>query len=569
MGLESTMQNGKDTVYVDVDDEITTVIDKVTGSKQKIVALVLPKRATVFQSIVNMKLLKRSADAANKNIVLITSEAGLMPMAGTVGLHVAKNLQSKPEIPVAPVVHDGNVIDEEDTIELGDDVAATAGDKPVGDLAKGAGLGATATAAGIETVQLDDEADAAATPTKAPKAKKTKQPKVPSFTKFQKKIGLAVLALIVLIVGWYFASVVLPKATIAIGTDATDYNSSLEITLDSTAAGVDTTTSTIPAQAVQQQKTYTGQADASGEKNNGEKATGSVTMTVQDCSPPYTPPSNIPAGTGVTTDGKTFVTQETGSFSPTGFSPGFTCYNYKTQHVSMTAQSGGSDFNVSDASFTVAGRSGVSGTGSASGGTDDIITVVSQGDIDKAKKQIDDSDKDSIKTALEQQLQQNNLYAMPVTFNDGKPTVTPSTSAGSEAENVTVTENVTYTMYGARRDYLDQLIKEDIKQQIDPATQTILNDGLDQAAVKILKCDDKTCKISLETTATVGPKIDTNGLKDQIKGKKSGYVKSLIGNLPGVTNVDVKLSPFWVGGVPNNPDKITIKVGKSSGNDGP
>src|SRR3954463_15431332 len=92
----------KEVLYVDVDDEITSIIDKLENSSHKVVALVLPKRAASLQSIVNMKLLARSADSAGKSPVLITSEAALLPLAGAAGLHVAKNLQSKPEIPDAP-----------------------------------------------------------------------------------------------------------------------------------------------------------------------------------------------------------------------------------------------------------------------------------------------------------------------------------------------------------------------------------------------------------------------------------------------------------------------------------
>src|ERR1700683_4768424 len=94
----------KDTIYIDIDDEITGIIDKLKASEGKVVALVLPKRATVFQSIVNMKLLKRAADASKKNAVLITSEAGLLPLAGAAGLHVAKTLTTRPEIPTAPAL---------------------------------------------------------------------------------------------------------------------------------------------------------------------------------------------------------------------------------------------------------------------------------------------------------------------------------------------------------------------------------------------------------------------------------------------------------------------------------
>src|SRR3989344_9308866 len=98
-----TAKPDKDVIYLDIDDDITTIVGKVEGSKEKIVALVLPKRFATLQSIVNMRLLKRSADSASKSIVLITSESALLPLAGAASPHVAKNLQSKPEIPPSPV----------------------------------------------------------------------------------------------------------------------------------------------------------------------------------------------------------------------------------------------------------------------------------------------------------------------------------------------------------------------------------------------------------------------------------------------------------------------------------
>ena len=127
----------KDVIYIDVDDEITTIIDKVSSSRSKILALVLPKRATTLQSIVNMKLLKRAADEGNKHLVLITSEAGLMPLAANTGLYVAKNLQSKPEVPNVPQAVAELPDDFEESLTL--DAADPKLNKksPVGDLAKG------------------------------------------------------------------------------------------------------------------------------------------------------------------------------------------------------------------------------------------------------------------------------------------------------------------------------------------------------------------------------------------------------------------------------------------------
>jgi len=147
----------KETVYVDIDDEITNIVDKVKGSQHKIVALVLPKRATVLQSIVNMKLLKRAAEQSKKNIVLITSEAGLLPLAGAVGLYVAKTLQSKPAIPPIPDRGDSGEVSEIDEDDPQPDRNA-----PVGALAAGAaGAAAVGALAGSESASAASMAGAA------------------------------------------------------------------------------------------------------------------------------------------------------------------------------------------------------------------------------------------------------------------------------------------------------------------------------------------------------------------------------------------------------------------------
>ena len=197
--------SGKDTIYIDIDDEITSVIEKVRGSSEKIVALVLPKRASVLQSIVNMKLLKRSADDAKKKLVLITSEAGLLPLAGAVGVHVAKTLQSKPEIPAALSTEDDDEIasttldEAEGDSAAGDDeiTAETAGATSVGELAAASAAGAAAKDDAIETLSMDDDDEvSAAEPAQATalakkdKPAKNKKLAIPNFNKFRLRLLL-------------------------------------------------------------------------------------------------------------------------------------------------------------------------------------------------------------------------------------------------------------------------------------------------------------------------------------------------------------------------------------------
>jgi len=543
----------KDTIYVDVDDEITTIIDKVRASGGKVIALVLPKRATVFQSIVNMKLLKRATESAKKHLVLITTEANLMPLAGAVGLHVAATPQSKPEIPPITPVTDDSL---DDTVDEASFTAENAGDQPVGELAKRSGhvVAAEETAGLADDEEVEDE----------PVAKKNRHLSVPNFNRFRLRLILTVLFVVLLVGGFIAANIYLPKAVIAIKTNSSTVNVNISPTLDTKATTLDTTALVVPATSQSQQKTLSQQVDATGQKNIGDTATGSVTMTAQKCSGnPFIVPDDVPAGTGISTNGLTFITQGDATFHGTGASGG--CYTYAASgNIGITAQSAGTKYNVNSVTFAVAGRSDVTANGSASHGTDNVVTVVSQDDIDGAKKKMGSQDTASIQAALADSLRQAGLYPLVSTFKTGDPKITTDKNVGDQAPNVTVTEVVAYTMLGVKQADLDTLIKANIGSQIDTKTQVIVHDGLDQATITPGTVADTKTQITVQTTATIGPDINIAKIKQQTAGKQIGDVKSMINQIPGVVSVDVELSPFWINTVPSNPHQVVVTVDKGN-----
>lgn len=556
----------KDTIYIDIDDEITGIIDKLSGSNGKIVALVLPKRATVLQSIVNMKLLKRAADEAKKHLVLITTEAGLLPLAGMTGIHVAKTLTSKPEIPTAPVDDDSEeTVDEPSESAAPDFVPAAAATVPIGELA---GLPPAASDDDVETVELDnDEEVAAAALTEKtfepPKGlKKDKKLHVPNFERFRLLLIVGVLALILLGFGLYYGLVVAPKALIAIKTDASNVNASLNLTADSQAKILDPAKGIIPAKLAQLQKNYTQQVSTSGQKNQGAKATGAVTLTAKNCTS-IALPADVPAGTGVSSNGLTYITQKTTSFSSSKIKGGC-IYSQGDADTPITAQSGGANYNAADgATFGVAQRPDVTGVanGAIAGGTDNIIKVVSQGDIDSAKAKIANSDS-TTKQTLQNQLVKDGKYALPVTFSGGTPTITPSANVGDPADTVTITEAVTYTMFGVDENDLKALIDNNIKPQIDTAKQSILSEGLSTASFNLESSTATTAQLTMKSVATAGPELNTTTIAKYAAGKKAGDIKRQLQSNPDVTDVTVTLSPFWVTSVPKKLSKITVTVAK-------
>jgi hypothetical protein len=565
--------NDKDTIYVDIDDEITGIIDKLSTSEGKVVALVLPKRAATFQSIVNMKLLKRAADGANKNLALITNEAGLLPLAGAAGIHVAKTLTSKPEIPLGPA----NLDDQEETIQedAGSAEPPLDTDKTVGQLA---GTSGPPAADGVETLLLDNEdlppevadsvkpgAKTFEPPSKKGKAgKKNKKLHIPNFDRFRLMLIIAGGILLLIIAILLYITFSLPKATINIKTDATNVDTNLDLSLSTGVKTLDPATNTIPAKLASQQKTYSQQVPTTGQKNNGNKASGSVVMTAKSCAPNLhdTPPS-VATGTGISSNGQTYITQQVTTFSSSSNSGNSNCNYYQaTSSTTVIAQNGGSSYNGAT-TFTYSGRPdivSINVSSAISGGTDSIVQIVNQNDINNAKAKIGTDN--SIKGALQSQLKGENEYPIVATYVASAPVVTSSANVGDQASNVTVTEVITYNMFGVKKDDINTLIKNSVNTQIDTSKQSVLDTGLSKAVFNVNTISNSAAQLSMSTKATAGPHLDINIIKQAAAGKKAGAIKSDIGNNPDVTGVDVKFSPFWISTAPKKTERITVNIAK-------
>lgn len=550
----------KDTIYIDIDDEITGIIDKLKASEGKVVALVLPKRASVFQSIVNMKLLKRAADGSKKHLVLITSEAGLLPLAGAAGVHVAKTLTSKPEIPSAPEPDTSEATVEESAEDAGE----IDPNQPIGKLA-----GPATGADGVETLVLDDEdvppeLDDAPTGPKTfepPKGKKNKKLAVPNFERFRLFLILGGVGLLLLIFGFVFANMSLAKAKITVKTDATNVDVNLQLVLATAATESKIEEGVLPAKLASQQKVYTQQVPTTGQKNTGNKASGDVTIT--NCNKDGSG-ITIPAGTGVSANGQTYITQSTVEIEESLFQ-GSNCRTFPSTSASVNviAQSAGKSFDLTAGSdMKVAGYPNTTAkSGGITGGTDNIVQSVNQNDINNAKAKIVPNDAE-MKQLLTDQLQKEKYYAIAVTYLPGTPAVTTSANVGDAVSSVTVTQTITYTMFGVRQADLKQVIEADIKGQIDAEKQSILDNGLSKAVFTLDSQTPADAHLTLTAVGVAGPDLDVASIKALAAGKKPGVVKQEISNNPDVTDVTIDLSPFWVSSIPKKTDRITVEIAK-------
>jgi len=78
----------KKVIYIEIDEEITSIYDRVKRVKQKDIYLVVPKKSILFQSVVNLKILNSKLKGDGKKLIIITSDR--------MGRHLAEQV----EIPV-------------------------------------------------------------------------------------------------------------------------------------------------------------------------------------------------------------------------------------------------------------------------------------------------------------------------------------------------------------------------------------------------------------------------------------------------------------------------------------
>ena len=576
----------KATIYIDIDDEITSIIDKISQSKQRIVALVLPKRAAMLQSIVNMKLLARAGNEHKKQLVLITSEASILPLAGAVKLHVAKTLQSKPTIPAGPKVpgeeldvddeslsegareSQDSPEDDSDIEDVEDAIPASAKSIPI-DKSKSVGelAGAAPKALAEETIDLEDEiedvtGDDDSEATSAKKSKSDKKLKIPNFDNFRKKLLIGGGVFVLLIIGWYVGGFVLPTATVTIKTDNISVDTDMSFTASASAKALDVDKKIVPAVLKEVKKTDVEKITATGQKNVGEKATGTVTVKLTNCAEAST---TVPSGTTVSNGSLSFVTQADINLSSVKI--GNQCKNdnfpaFSSGTVKVVASSPGDQFNLSGGrAFTVAGVSNVAGVDSSvmTGGTNKNVTVVSDQDVANAKQKLNDKSKDAATTELKKQLTDAGQFILPDSFAKADPTITVTPAVGTESADVSVTSETTYSMLGVKREDLKTLVVTAAKKQFDATKQSVNDDGLDKA---IFRAGDKKSSseqaFSVQSTVSTGAAIDQDAIKKDIAGKKKGDVQQILGNRPGVKEVSVKYSPFWVYTTPSKTSKITL-----------
>lgn len=556
---------GRDLIYIDTDDDVTSIVGRIKSSEEVVVALVPPKRIGVLQSVVNLRLLQRAAKNAHKRLAIVTTDPALMNLASGLAIPVAKNINAQAKVldlsdddEVSDII-DGNDISVDATLRRSSSggVSATE-DKEI-----------SAAVAAIETddkIKNDLDADGVPDDEQEPKKPVKKKIKIPNVNSLRKKILIGGSLGVVLIGFLVWAIVFAPHATITIQakTSAVEVKKTLSLV---PSGDKDVADGVLPPVVKQKKTNESVEFEATGSREVGEMAAGTVAFC-------YDVPKNDPysdelrrnsitleAGTRLYANNMQYTIDAPieiiGGQSASG-----ECETYYS--VKATAVNIGEEGNISqNTPMSVSGHSNLTAIAKTdfTGGSKETVKVVQQSDVDAAVAKLRErGDSDAARDELIGQMSESTIVIDgSFSVSQGDVKVTPGVGETPDGDDAKATASIelTYTLVGINRDDLSSVLDAQLQDQTDENKQKIYNNGIDDVKFSGFAANDGGYSVTVTTSGHVGPVIDENEVKQQAIGKKSEEIKELLKQTDGVNDVSVTMTPFWVSTAPAE-NKITV-----------
>lgn len=566
----------KDVIYIEPEDDITDILTGIKNSKAKVVALVPPKKAAVLKSAVNFKLLARTAKETEKAVVLITTDSALLKLATVAKIPVSKNLQTKPEVPVGDIVENEEEDVEADVIDGDEAIAIVKEDKKISK---------TSEDAAIESVDLTEEDatdDTKDGKKKSKKGKKDNEKKsiVPNFEKYRKFIIAGAIGLVLIVGFLVWALVFAPSAKIIVSVKTTSRQFSENVSFVTEESNADPSEGIFLLEAQTLTSKSTVDFEATGELDKGEKATGTLTFKRTSAASIYTDAITISKGTKFTVDGLTFVTTADAALAAldasnsncSGPPSNIVCSLTKdvTATAAIEASEAGTKYNIDAAAsgWAPAGK-GYSISGSAvTGGTSNIVKVVSADDIAKAKQSLSSVSSSEGRADL---LDEFPAGLIPISSSfkseSGEPVSSPVLGETvASGKTATLTVETKFTMYGVDSVRVSEFIEIKTKASVGGNDQKVYstgvsdNDDENKAFIESFRETEGKYTAKLKTTTKTGPEVTDEMVLDKSLGRKIGEVQSLLKSINGVSSVNVETSFFWVSSVPKNINKVSVEI---------
>lgn len=529
-------------LYLDQDSEITEAIDKLKGAKSDEVRLVAPARSSIFQSAVNLKLLKKAAKDHKKKLVLVSGDKTTVGLAGALGVAIASSVKASAAVPDAPEA----ALASDEPIQINQADSEPSAPSPSDSASSPSSSDPSDPVVSRKRMSADKDRNVEAPPS-------GKKVKVPNYKGLNKKIwiGVGIVGVILLLVLSY---IFLPTGKVILTAKANKMPVNFRFTADAGTSSSNFEAGQIAAQKLEVDKELSATYQATGKKDAGAKATGQVKLSNANSSNAIT----VPAGTILSAGGKNFTLDSAVTV------PGATVQGGSivagTANGNLTATQNGDSYNMGTTSFVVSGYGGISASGSTSGGSSKTVTVVTAGDISDAQKsmlaQAEGGNKQEVLGKAN-----NQQTVLAESYQASVVSAQPSAADGAEASSGTLNAKVAYTVFAANNKDLDSLFDAQIKPKIPPGSQIYQNGTADAKYSAAKFVGNNSVALTADTSAFYGDQINTAQVAKDAAGKaKKDVADKVKSQYPQVTAVEVETTPALDPNMPFFSGRIKVEI---------
>jgi len=407
-----------------------------------------------------------------------------------------------------------------------------------------------------------------------PPSEPEKIPQKISRKKPSKRKGVLLLILGIFIIIGFFAYFFLSRAQIEIWPETQALNLKERIEINAEKDQPDFLAKVFPGKIFEEELEISQEFSASGKVSKTERARGQIRV--------YNAYSDSPQVLIVNTrfisaDGKLFrsverVTIPGGKYDEKGkLVPGLL-------DINVIAAEPGEEYNIGLSTFSIPGFAGTpkytafygKSFSAMTGGYRGEAPQVTQTDLDKAKDALIKKLFEEGNTALKNKAPLD-FVLLDEALSQKIIEIEPSVSVGSETQTFKLGAKANLKVLSFRKSDLENFAKEFIVSQM-PQDEILAEEGFwskkktQEDSLKInykfysIDWQLKKMILDLDFSAKIYPDINENVLKKAILGKSLKETQILLTNQPYVEKSEVKLWPFWVKKIPQDKNKIKIKL---------
>lgn len=596
-------------IYVDPDDEITTLLDKVRRAREKEIVLVATERTRALETVINLRLLQRRAQELGARLALAIADRNSRQLAQELGFTVAASLEQLRERPAAaagPANGSRRWPWQQKTAAPGEPEPAADAAPAVRPAAAGFGRRALSTGARpAVSATWTEPAEAAGAasgrrgarhgasygqaraaieePSRRGGARRAVAPSweptdVEEYSGRTRRHAvlrllriagatLGVVLLLSLAAGGAAAYLLWPSAAITLTPAVEPFEIKEVITADPQARRVEPDTNSFPARVVQVEVRDLFRAETTGRKVVPDgKAQGQVVFVNQT-----TNSVEVPQGTVLATaENVRFQTVQKITIPPTIFAGPE--QRFGTGRVGIIAVEGGTQGNVDKYKITriegdLASRLQVMNDTPTSGGSNRTVRYVTAEDRQRLQSEALKALRARLDGEMAKQYnpEKETLLVWPERGGQN-PAVVESTfskNVDEEADRLELTMKLRLSATAFQGDHVNQLMAELLARRLAQARPgyRLLPDGVRLGVPELTRIEPSGAVVLTAAAAgQVTTHVDAGRVRETLVQKSLPEAESYLKSLPGVASYRLEVQPEWYHAMPRFPFRISVRV---------